>query len=371
MQIRFNSTAMAAGLCIANDPDGRELCVVVVKGTFQFDRSGRSYLADQQVPLTYADEYHGEPGLSSIRNECDFAYFKPRVDVIVQGAAIAPGDKPVRQLQVRVDLDRWHKEATIFGDRHWEAGFFGHRMSEPKPFTTMPLLYENSFGGIVRANAKDDHRCLDVCRENPVGVGMYGQASSVDHDPRLPNIERPQALIRHRHDRPRPIGFGVVARSWQPRLAAAGTYDDRWFQEQYPFLPQDFSPAHFMCAPDDQQLPQLAGGELVRCTNMTTAGTWSAAVPTLHFPVRFKFDQRTEQLEPTLDTLLIEPQADRMVLIWRAAARLGHRLVDLREVVVGEQAVVPVPERVGGKLKFRSLCELVAWRRAQREETAA
>ncbi|HAN93887.1 MAG TPA: hypothetical protein DCQ33_17650 [Nitrospira sp.] len=368
MQIRANSTAMAAGLCVANDPDGRELCVVVVKGTFHFDRSRRGYLADRQTPLVYADEYHGDPGLSSIRHECDFAYFKPRVDVIVQGAAMAPGDRPVRQLQVRVDIDGWHKVATVFGDRHWESGFFGQRMSEPKPFTMMPLLYENSFGGIVRASSKDGDRCIDVCLENPVGVGIYGQASSGDREPRLPNIERPQDLIKHRHDRPQPIGFGVVARSWQPRLAAAGTYDDRWFQEKYPFLPQDFSPAHFMCAPGDQQLSQLTGGEMIRCTNMTTEGTWSAVVPTIHFPVSFKFANRTEQLQPMLDTLLVEPQADRMVLIWRAAARLGHRLVDLREVVIGEQAVVPVPERAFGKLKFRSLSELVAWRRAEREE---
>jgi hypothetical protein len=133
-------------------------------------------------------------------------------------------------------------------------------------------------------------------------------------------------------------------------------------------LPQDFSTAHFMCAPGDQQLPQLTGGEMIRCTNMTTEGTWSAVVPTIHFPVSFKFANRTEQLQPTLDTLLVEPHADRMVLIWRAAARLGHRLVDLREVVVGKQAAVPVPEPFGGKLKFRSLSELVAWRRAEREE---
>lgn len=360
---------MAAGLCIANDADGRELCVAVVKGTFHFERDGRGYLADQQIPLVYADEYHGEPGLSSVRHECDFAYSKPRVDVIVQGSAVAPDNRPVRQLQVRVDIDGWHKEAAVFGDRHWESGFFGQRISEPKPFALMPLIYENSFGGTASTGSRSGDRCTDVCLENPVGVGIYGQANQDEREQRLPNIECPHDLIRRRSDRPQPIGFGVIARSWQPRLAAAGTYDDRWYQEKYPFLPHDFSTAHFMCAPRDQQFPNLVGGETVRCTHMTAEGSWSAVVPTVHFPVTFKFASRTEQLRPTLDTVLIEPLANRMVLIWRASVGLGHRLIDLHEVVVGEQAVVPVPERVGGKLKFRSLSELVAWRRAQREES--
>ena len=361
---------MAAGLSLANDPDGRELCVLVVKGTFQFDQSGRGYLAEQQIPLVYSDEYHGEPGLSSIRNECDFAFAKPRVDIIVHGAAMAPSNRPVRQVQVRVDIDGWHKETTVFGDRYWKSGFFGECISEPKPFTVMPLLYENSFGGTVQTRSKiHSDCCMDVCQENPVGVGIYGHTHSGDRELRLPNIERPEDLIRQRHDRPQPIGFGVVARSWQPRRAAAGTYDDCWFQEKYPFLPKDFSTMHFMCAPGDQQFPQLVGGEMVRCANMTTEGFWSAVVPTIRFPVSFKFTNRTVQLQPMLDTLLIEPLANRMVLVFRASTRLSHRVVDLHEVTVGEQTAVSMPECIGGKPKFRSLSELTAWRRAQCEET--
>jgi len=85
-------------------PDGRELLVVVVKGTFSIPKSPSEVpeLAEKQADLVMADEFTGEPGLSAPKYESDFAPFKPRCDVLLNGSAYAPGGQPSQTHQVGV-----------------------------------------------------------------------------------------------------------------------------------------------------------------------------------------------------------------------------------------------------------------------------
>ncbi|NOR24385.1 MAG: DUF2169 domain-containing protein, partial [Desulforhopalus sp.] len=62
MQITKNTIHMETGLTIAVDKDGRDHCVVVVKGTFEVGKEGNSTLAELQEPLVYADVHYGDPG---------------------------------------------------------------------------------------------------------------------------------------------------------------------------------------------------------------------------------------------------------------------------------------------------------------------
>ena len=57
---------MEAGLCVSADKDGRDLCVVVIKGTFEVDEKGEARLAETQTPFVFADAHYGDPGESSI-----------------------------------------------------------------------------------------------------------------------------------------------------------------------------------------------------------------------------------------------------------------------------------------------------------------
>lgn len=50
MQISENTTGMLAGLTVFTDKDGRDHCVVVVKGTFNVCKDGKVTLADEQLP---------------------------------------------------------------------------------------------------------------------------------------------------------------------------------------------------------------------------------------------------------------------------------------------------------------------------------
>jgi len=91
----LNATGMAAGYTVALDKAGYEHIVVVVKGTFTLPRTGETpKLADEQVPLVDADQFTGEPGRSATSVECDYMLEKPHCDVLLNGAAYAPGGRP-------------------------------------------------------------------------------------------------------------------------------------------------------------------------------------------------------------------------------------------------------------------------------------
>src|SRR5438445_3864313 len=97
-----NATKMQAGYNIGIQPDGRELLVVVVKGTFAIpkDEKQEPKLAEEQAPLVMTDVFTGEPGFSAPLYENDFAPRKPRCDVLLTGSAYAPSGIPTERLTV-------------------------------------------------------------------------------------------------------------------------------------------------------------------------------------------------------------------------------------------------------------------------------
>ncbi len=360
MQIGSNTSGFAAGLTVAADKDGRDWCVVVVRGTFDVARDGTVTPAEEQTPPVATDEFHGDPATSSIRRECDFARFKPRADLLLLGRAVPPGGRPVAELDVTLELGPVKKTVRVVGDRVWEHRLGGMWASDPKPFDSIPLVYERAFGG---SDHSDPRRANSEVR-NLVGVGFYRNP-----DPRflagkpLPNLEDPRQRIRSWSDTPPPAGFGVVGRGWQPRVRFAGTYDQRWRDERFPYLPADFDEQYFQSAPADQQLPHPAGGERVVCTNVRADGPFAATVPAADVPLTFRFRDRDELVAPRLDTLVLEPDARRLVAVWRGQVPLGRKLAALREVRVGPQ---PVAVSAGDKPHHKSLADLAAARREGR-----
>jgi hypothetical protein len=143
--------------------------------------------------------------------------------------------------------------------------------------------------------------------------------------------------MRSPTDRPPPAGFGFLARGWQPRLGYAGTYDKKWLEERYPFLPLDFDDRHHQGAPEDQQCDYLRGGETVRLTNLTPEGRAEIKLPAAEIPMTVVWrNDPPDDLQPVCDTLILEPDHRRVMVVWRAALKLTRKLTDVREVCIGE-----------------------------------
>ena len=115
-----------------------------MKGTFSLYQDGMAELASEQNHLT-GDEYYDEDRGGSCRYESDFAYFKPRADLLLVGNCHIPDNKPIQACQVTFQVGKRAKSLAIFGNRFWEGLMGGGAV--PEFFTEMPLKYEHSFGG--------------------------------------------------------------------------------------------------------------------------------------------------------------------------------------------------------------------------------
>ena len=366
----LNATKMKAAYTMGMKPDGRELLVVVVKGTFKIpnDPNQKPELADEQADLVMADEFTGEPGFSAPIYESDFAPMKPRCDVILNGTAYAPQGKLMAHVPVALRVGSMRKAFNVVGNRVWRLGLFGVVATIPEPFLTMPISYDNAFGGVD--NSHENPKRHAALAENPVGRGFHvNMARDAIEGKPLPNTEAAGRAVRSPRVKYRPMAFGPVGRNWQPRQRYGGTYDQNWIDNVFPFLPADFDNQYYQCAPKDQQLDRLNGGEEVVLFNLTPRGQTRFRLPMIEVPVTFYRKNGGEVATGTvLDTLVIEPDLNRFMLAWRIALPLKRNMFEIEQVVVGRMTRAWYRARQLGKAYYSSLEELLSERRAQREE---
>lgn len=335
----INATAMPAAYTQGMNKSGRESLVVVVKGTFGLPLDGSPpVLQEQQIPLVEADVYFDEPGFSSCLYESDFAPYKPRCDVLLNGSAYAPYGQPVKEVDTRIQVAGIDKTVRAVGNRLWYADARSIGKTFAEPFTVMPIHYGRAFGGLD--NFTQDETKRDAYMENPVGRGFHRfiQDKLIHHKP-LPNTEEPGHPIKKPDGQYRPMAYGVVGRGWPQRARFAGTYDQQWVDKVFPFLPDDFDEQYFQAAPIDQQCSYLQGGEWVELHNLTPTGLTRFQLPTIDLPVVFfKKREETRHTHAVIDTLLIEPDMGRFSLVWRVSEPLKRNMFEIPQVLVGKMS---------------------------------
>lgn len=325
---------LEVGATIATDKDGREHVLAVGKGTFDIMPDGSCVLASKQKPLVRADEYYGEPGISSVRYESDFVLRKPKADVVINGTAYALKGSATQWVDTTLKLGPINKTIRVYGERKWKRNLFLRLSpSKPEPFQKMPLLYERAFGGVDRNSKGEGKPFFELA--NLVGVGFHYRKNRKIKGSSLPNLEYPRCLIRNPKDKPPPAGFGFVSRNWKPRTTYAGTYDQAWLDERFPFLPADFQDKYFQGAPEDQTCSFLRGGEPVSLINLTPDGKLDFWLPQMAVPVKLLYRSHEVDLTSMIDTVIIEPDAKQCLLVWRTSTRLEGKLHHLHEIWVG------------------------------------
>lgn len=330
-------TGMEAGFTMGMNPDGRELLVVCVKGTFTIpENGGEPELAKKQIPLFEADEFSGEPGISAPVHESDYAPHKPFCDVLLNGRAYAPGGKPAIKVPVSLQICPISKSFNVFGHRVWKSGLLSFKAGRPLPFSVMPFSYDTAFGGTDSNHTNPKKH--EAFMQNPVGAGFHSYLKSefVKGKP-LGNTEEPGKSIKKPNGKYQPLSFGPVGRGWQPRYPLSGTYDQNWVDNVFPFLPGDFNDAYFQAAPKDQQMPYPKGGEAVGLLNLTPEGRTIFRLPVRSLMVTFFLKNSEEKdIQAMLDTIVIEPDNGFFTLTWRASLPLKKNMFEVELVLIAE-----------------------------------
>ena len=339
-----NKTDYQAEPILLADENGRDLLVVLVKATYNFTEDGRLMMADEQQPICMQGEYFGEPDKSSLKLAPEANPYKLATDIAVIGQAVAPGGKPVTQLDVSVRVGPVQRTVRVFGNRFWQHQVIDNQVqwvpTNPEPFTVMPVVYELAYGG--QDTSPENEKNHEVCEANPVGLGMIAKNSQQLHGAKLPNIEDPTQLIHHCMDRPAPAGFGFIAPHWQPRRNMAGTYDDNWEKTRMPLLPSDFD-RRFYNASNPLLNPQgfLQGSEVVEIFNMTTKGKAQFQLPGRKPKMQiYMAGVEPEDLEVTLDTIFINTHEQQLQMLWRTSHDVYNRLDEIEKVDLTEELVV-------------------------------
>lgn len=329
-----NHTPFAAALSVFPDADGVETAYLVVKATYTLT-AGEPVLAERQAALLAADVFWGDPAASSLRAAGEFGLMKPATDVLLSGRAVAPAPD-TRVADVRLRVGPVNQTVRVFGDRRWTRSGGRWRPGPPAVWERMPLRWELAFGGVVQAPGADGSPAIrDWEPRNPVGRGLFDTNASGGEPPPLPNLEDPAALIESDEDRPTPACFAPVAPTWMPRRGWAGTYDEAWTRTRAPYLPQDFDPRYFQLAPPGLVAPaHLQGGEPVELVGFTQGAPLRFALPQPTLDARFDFDGRAQSRPLALETVLIEPDAARLQMLWRACLVVDKKLLRLSSVTL-------------------------------------
>ncbi|MFL0799235.1 MAG: DUF2169 domain-containing protein [Agarilytica sp.] len=287
---------------------------------------GRWSVCEGQVAAPLADEYIGEDVVSSIKYPSLLGVSKPATDLIVNGAAVSPGQNSVKALEASIEVLDRKVALHVFGDRVWNRGV----ITEPKPFQRLPLIWENAYGGAEEIEGE-----LECFAHNPIGKGWKPDSASEEdfQGVFLPNIEWPDQRLSAFAQRPRPAGLGALSVTLPARARFAGTYDESWKKTRAPFLPADFNPAFFNAAIPELQIPHgLKGGETIRLINLNEQGECVFNLPVLSPIGEVYFSKGTFSLNFKLITVVVETEKMIVRMFWQGLSPIPRTLADVKEI---------------------------------------
>jgi hypothetical protein len=331
-----NKTPFAFDIMGLADEEGRPLLLLVVKATYTLGESGLK-LADEQVPVRWSPQPWGEPGESSDKYESEGAFFKPATDVVLIGHAY-PQQKGATETLVALQVGPLKKAVRVVGERTWFRSMGHVSATRPLPFDKLPLTWERAFGGWDRTDAAKPA----FEPRNPVGTGFRASPRHFEEGLRLPNLEDPAEPLREFGQRVTPVGFGFTSPHWQPRAMYAGTYDEAWNKTRAPLLPKDFDRHFFNAAAPGLIAPgYLKGNEPVVIAGASPKGRLAFSLPGQATPAVTVVQSGLGEVKPALflDTVILDADAEQVLLLWRGHIVLGEGIHDVRGLRVTAEGV--------------------------------
>jgi uncharacterized protein YjbI with pentapeptide repeats len=289
----------------------------VVKGTFDLKFSEPAAVSKEQFFPTGNEFYpEDEEMLGGPRYPSDFAYFKPGADILLVGKCYTPEGKKLSSCLVKFQAGSKSKSLTVYGNRFWIGGSLSNVPSNPELFSEMELRYENSFGGTEY-------------KKNPVGKGTEKKENNSGEKLILiPNILHFDERVSSPAVKLEPAGFGPLGEMWIQRFSKLGSYKGSYLKERWPWFPKDFDWSYFNSAPYDMQLNgYLKGDEKLYLENLNRIySKFYSRLPGIRirtFVNELSMEGKNfREVKMNLDTLWIDTENEKMVLVWRGLSEI-------------------------------------------------
>ncbi len=354
-RISMVTTAARAG--------GGSLVGVIAKRTYRV-AGGRCVVADGQVPLVEEPRFSDD--CSVLLHDLDCVLNRSEVDVVLEGSARPPG-RAASTFELRVRVGALDRRIAVFGDRRCYRSTSGRlAFSAPTPVEAVPLDWTGSYGGFDRvALERHGDPLLDLrskVREpysprfgrfayprNRAGKGYLIEATDEALEAcALPNLEEPARLLspeRLPMGAPErwPAGPPVAGVGWQsyanfPRAAMLGmppAYDvdacpPASFAEvrSGAMTADSIAPAMAIARRLDPRVAQqsapgmriasLDPGAPVSIVNAhPEMRAWEFVLPRESPRLALQVPgERAVCLEPKIRTVHLQPDLDRLCLVW-------------------------------------------------------
>ncbi|MDC0673001.1 DUF2169 family type VI secretion system accessory protein [Nannocystis radixulma] len=345
-------------------PSGEPMLAVLAKRTYEVDAHGRCSPADEQAPL-FAAPLDDPESPFLLAADTDLHPYKARTDVVLLGHAY--GHKRVRRLDVVVRVAGHEHRIAVVGERTCSIGQGGKiRFSDPRPLDKVPLSFALAYGGRDRgAEARHgnplkgpewrqalggvdpDAASPFLYPRNPAGRGYLVEVDGEDEFD-LPQLEDPTDLLtperlvcdwlENWHRMPLPHAGGWVQYNWYPRVGFTGLvpiveqFDEPPLEVERGLVPElladgtgrttfEFRYELACGAPLGLQLPHLRGGEPVELHAVhPRRPRWAFTVPPAPRLATDGREGRLNPTEPVLHTMVLEPDSDRLTVVWRGCA---------------------------------------------------
>ncbi|HEV7776983.1 MAG TPA: DUF2169 domain-containing protein [Luteibacter sp.] len=270
---------------------------------------------------------------------------KRRGEVLLAGSAHAANGLATTEQTVRLQVGTIDKRIRVFGDRSWMYGLLPlFRITQPAPFTRMPLDWEHAFGGERHPG-------------NPVGRGYVPNPLAAflgRNEGRMPNLEDTKRPVRGHGRRYRPAGFGALDVGWLPRRKWIGSYGERWRLQAFPGLADDTDPEFFNAAPEDQRIAgHFLGGETYRLEGMHPTRPviegWLPEFRPRAFALRKgSAADAVDEVQLAFDTVWFFPDAELGIVIHRGEILVDDSMaLDVDALMVAYEHAADVPRPVG------------------------
>ncbi|NTS78245.1 DUF2169 domain-containing protein [Catenovulum sp. SM1970] len=313
---------------------------VVVKQSFEYDEHGEVSSLCPCEEIIFADEYAGEPGVSSLTAANEMVPFKAAFECYGQFRAELPKGKEARVLEVELGLTAGLKQTNdikkrlrVVGDRVWQNSLLGKVVGDPQPLVAMDIRYEKTYGGVDLNNA--DKMCMD----NPAGIG-FNLKSKQAKGLAVVNIEYADQFIKRPGQSIKVAGFGPIPEIWQPRLDRQAEIDQAaMINSEYPFK-DALDKRFYQYAPDDQQITADFDEQWVLSltgfiTNKDYGDKTDICLPYQVPQLSVKQGEQLAQRQMKCDTLVVDTPNQAFHLLWRVQIE-KKKPDELCEIIVTE-----------------------------------
>lgn len=316
-----NETPFEAELIHGPDGPHRHGAVVLVKMTRALSPSGLSLSPPEFIWPVNRQDFKTDYGTFPF----DHHFPLSKLDLMVCGDACAPHGRAVRQMEVMLQVGHFSYRQLVFGNRLWTRSMFGYKASDPEPFATMPLTLGRAFGGTAHLE-NGDFPCL----ENPEGKGYLLKEIPPDNVA-LPNIERPDHLMRQPYDQPRPTCMTPYP------LAGKLRYDELVEDGGIREFDGADSSLYFGQAHPDLMIDRPGPGTAVHLSGMTPQQPIQFEIPPVPFESFLVIDDTRLPMRTSMDGICIFAHQNCVGFKFRAVATFVLEPRQTRRVVVKER----------------------------------